>query len=144
MAKQIPYIRTDESVRSWLKHHTKDGMLTPEEAERLCGWSSQIAVHFKCLEDERVFYVARAGDITEAIEAFGALLRSCQKAARQQNNKRKNMRGWCRECIVHRAAALMQSRVMSYLPEMIEVNDKDNLELLQQVITENGYQRFKK
>jgi hypothetical protein len=149
MAKQIPTIRFAEL--SWLKDYVcvgeglgdaSDYYLSREQAKRLGELAALVTVAMKTREDERVYYPARDGELTTAIKGFGLLLRSYQQQAKKRNDK--TMYGWCAERVINEQASLMQSRVMSYLPAMIDYDDQENLELLSKVVATYGYRRFKK
>jgi len=149
MAKQIPTIRFTELP--WLKNYVgmgerlgdaSDYFLSNEQAQRLCELAVLVTVAMKTREDEQVYYPARDGELGEAIKGFGRLLRSYQQQAKKRNDK--TMYGWCAERVINEQASLMQSRVMSYLPAMIDYDDQENLELLSKVIAAYGYRRFKK
>lgn len=129
-----PYIEHPKPY--WLRHLVRDHRLSSAEGESLAEWSHQFATLLEGLETEKVYYLAASGDVEQAINEFGRLLRSCHRNAKAQD---KNLVGWCKSRIIYEASQQMQRRVLEYLPEMLD--DSDSVSLLREVVNQYGWSK---
>lgn len=131
----VPYKRPD--CPYWLRKYVQSRKITPEVADHLLCWIDNFSGYLECLETEKVYYRAIAGETDEAIEAFAKLMRSVVTNAHKQNDK--TMRGYCREQLLLDESKELQSRVMTYLPELLD-DPRDKVRL-QDVVREVGWSR---
>lgn len=133
----VPTIRPDRP--SWIDDYTKKGWLTRQQAERLVVWSQDFNLWLQTKETELVYYKAREDECRVAIKNLGYLLHYCTLKAQKVNktDPAYPYLGWCHCRAVTDASKAMQSRVLTYLPEML--SDPDEIVLLREVVKEHGW-----
>lgn len=135
----VPYIGEPEP--QWLSHYVDTKRLTRLEADDLLVWVANYRLQIEYCEAQEVRYQAEAGEVLEAIVAFGRLMRRCFRDAGQA--ERMEYRGWhlghAKAVFVRQVSREVQSRVMGYLPLHIATAEEHNL--LRQVLDRYGWHK---
>ncbi|PKQ16742.1 MAG: hypothetical protein CVT67_02930 [Actinobacteria bacterium HGW-Actinobacteria-7] len=126
--------------------------ITRAAADELCEWIAGVSVVLKTQEQERIYYRAVAGDITEAIQEFRKMLRVLLDIAEKRgtckhtDDMQTRWRRWASKKALLDCHKALQYRVMSYLPMLVEADDDqqaitENKALLRDVIQTYGWHR---
>jgi hypothetical protein len=139
-----PYI--SNQIPDWLETAISRRLVSRTVARELCDWAYHEGVLYQGIAQQRVYYTAVAGDTTDAIRAFGSILRSITRRAERHGKTSwgEDMatiwrKTFGKTLLLDIRAELIGS-VMSYLPSLLEVSDTPDeaMALLNEVLNTCG------
>lgn len=136
-----PYITA--SIPEWLETAIARRLVTRKVAQDLCDWAYHEGVVYQGIVEERVYYLAVAGDTTKAVRAFGSILRSITRRA-----ERHGKTSWGEDMstiwrkrfgatLIFDIRAELINNVITYLPDLLAAGEQpdEDRELLNQVLS---------